>query len=1722
MKGILRFFALCLAISIAASHTAPVSADALQDILDKKRDVEQALKEIEMYANGNNGYRSPDQSLELAIGRLEGHLKSMDLRLESLPACTKAPAAPNTKDALDALQRLIPITPISKRTKELNNRITFLESLLPGITWCHDYCLNRVTGDEHNLRSPSELSKRLEIEGFKKAHTITAHTPGADKLLRRDDVVIFVDPTGGGHSGIVVSDTGMIDHFFQEFGKTGTKRTPAEAHQLRNKGWTLSQIFNIERQDKKYHPNGKVTIVRSKPFYHLPVEVWRPQISDTKTTQQRLAEAKKELNLHPYFAGLLQRLEDAIKDSKWIQDPTRFEKTKSEIKVTVVEDKTGLPLSTANVNVSPNAGTQRRASNPFEFEDVNNGSYTVTADAPGFVKETAPVEVTACKTHSVAIRLKKRPVIKVVDIKDEEGHLIDNVKVEVTEIASGSSKGSKTYNRVPELFVVDPGAFTVTATDIGTMYEPASQSVNAEAGEETEVHLVMRAASRADLVVEVYDSLSRLKIDPPPGSTEPGVKLEPLDGQPAPSSKPDTGGGEVLFDHIREGRYKYIVSFCGWESQSGTLTFSADDLKAKRIVRQVSVKPHALDSFTGNVMETGTDNHIDGFKVSLIGLGPRQGYRYDTEEGKDPDPNSRTRFGAFIIKGPIYSGRYKLVITGACFKPLVVDSWWTFCGLPLNRGTYTPQFLRLDPTPEFEEARRQATALIKKINAEREKAKKAADQIQAARRNAQGLSDLANELIAEFQALIQRYPGLETNCTKASLAIAEVEPAIKTIKDATTKIVTLRETTIALTDVARELADRAKKTTDPTKASNLVQNSKKFAEQARKKATETSKQAEEARNAYNQIAPKLTEIEQLEEKANNLRKDFARFSGKLQDLRKRLDSLGMTATALAEAEASLMEANKLVAAVRQLLLECANNHPVKVIVENAEQARKGVAGERQRAVDEEKLLQQILGGAQQSATQADSLGKSIENALKSCDSLKGMGATGADAKATVDTIEVFALSAEQSAREAEEVSGKIAGLDPADLSKAIRALEEKVATWNNDLTEAAAKVQSVRTGADQAALAKKRVDTLITEINSATTALGTTNQLACEKAAQLKQDIRTSEAEAKQKEQNLKQLLDEASTRATRCSSAGDADVVRNNHRAAIRLAGEIGVLEKKAQKNNADLSSLSQQMTVSKDAFRKAEERIGRIDVELRAVGITTAKAETDFNRAADLSRDLVSRRASLIAELQTLRSSSGIVYNEGTGHISEGLPPDLKKRLDAIPGLLGKAIPALPNAELLATLQDMLGTVQVGKATAEKTVAGYRSGICSIEMMDDVVQGFGATLFGATIELSAAATLPNKADECATRAACQPLINSMRAALDRNDLKSAEVLLPQLEMLRCDTSSLKRELDAKTQREVADLINRSKQNCRFQDALNLARQIPPLIKSMPLVAEALSDVERGLKAQKRITGLIDEADKTNNIAAARSANAEARRLAAPYPCLEEMMIDIPEKPTDVVPDFVRQTGKGNLPPKDNVPDFVKQTGKGNLPPKDNVPDFVKQTGKGEPPPKDVVPDFVRQTGKGEPPPKNDVPDFVKDTGTGGSGGSTASSSKPANWNGTWQWHPSGNITMTVTISGNNDSLSASYQWTDRGLGTRGTGSWACTVTGTGNTAVCTFTENYADGDKTGLRKGTVDLTLSGDTIAGTVEDGETPRWNWKPGVAQYTSKIGKGARWPLTLKRQ
>ena len=355
MKRYAQVIIFCL-IVILLVRPMSISADAMQDILDKKADVDREINEIVRLAVENKAKpadkRTPDPALEFAIRQLDTNLKSMDFRLQSLPACAKAPAASNIQAALDALRALsvddkfeIKKKELEKRIKDKKDRVDFLDK----------------------VEKSADMLIRLKIIAAMTGLLISSLPlpgKGAWDIVNVTDIAL--DRMGNNPiSGVDGSPRQFPNK--QEYRQYLREDLPG-----------LQQHLNdvAKRNGAKPDANGNLPISESDAMLWANTYVKQKAPKDAATTKREIHDLEKELAKeltetkkkkddadakNQYFAGLVRSLEAAISGSKWIQNPSQFEKMKAEIKVTVVDDKSNALISTAAIGVA----ARRRQSRNF-------------------------------------------------------------------------------------------------------------------------------------------------------------------------------------------------------------------------------------------------------------------------------------------------------------------------------------------------------------------------------------------------------------------------------------------------------------------------------------------------------------------------------------------------------------------------------------------------------------------------------------------------------------------------------------------------------------------------------------------------------------------------------------------------------------------------------------------------------------------------------------------------------------------------------------------------------------------------------------------------------------------------------------------------------------------------------------------------------------------------------------------------------------------------------------------------------------------------------------------------------------------------------------------------------------------------------------------------------------------------------------------------------------
>ena len=152
------------------------------------------------------------------------------------------------------------------------------------------------------------------------------------------------------------------------------------------------------------------------------------------------------------------------------------------------------------------------------------------------------------------------------------------------------------------------------------------------------------------------------------------------------------------------------------------------------------------------------------------------------------------------------------------------------------------------------------------------------------------------------------------------------------------------------------------------------------------------------------------------------------------------------------------------------------------------------------------------------------------------------------------------------------------------LRAAIAALEGRVTAWNNDVRLVSEKAASVGRLVKETAAAEAQAIKLAEGLGPSVVADDIpggklSSATLCRRAGELKQSIQQYETEALAKERSVKQLLDNAGAVATTCKSALQAQAVKRDYNAAVKLSDEIGALVNKARTANEQLTRVSSEL---------------------------------------------------------------------------------------------------------------------------------------------------------------------------------------------------------------------------------------------------------------------------------------------------------------------------------------------------------------------------------------------------------------------------------------------------------------------------------------------------------------------------------------------------------------
>lgn len=327
--------------------------------------------------------------------------------------------------------------------------------------------------------------------------------------------------------------------------------------------------------------------------------------------------------------------------------------------------------------------------------------------------------------------------------------------------------------------------------------------------------------------------------------------------------------------------------------------------------------------------------------------------------------------------------------------------------------------------------------------------------------------------------------------------------------------------------------------------------------------------------------------------------------------------------------------------------------------------------------------------------------------------------------------------------------------DWTELEKALAALEARASALKNEAAAAATKAKTAETLIAKFPAAKGRVEEMLSELKKAEAEFKPAeSKKRCEEADQLAKEIVDIQKQAAQKEDEIKKGLDEATGLAATCNSKAQADVIKTRYRDAIKAAGEISKTTKKAAEPHQKLARMAEAMKEGGPLKKQVEQALKKIEGEVEATKKESATANAAFNDAVAGALGIPGKRAALVSELGKIKTQFDLAKNDKL------LPPELKTRVTNLEQLINSiTAPKAPGVERLdEVMKPILAELDRSLIQARGTANAFDKALCVIALMDKEVEEINSHVSGATIELSAVADLPARADECIAKASQAP----------------------------------------------------------------------------------------------------------------------------------------------------------------------------------------------------------------------------------------------------------------------------------------------------------------------------------------------------------------------------
>ncbi|HEY4492380.1 MAG TPA: DUF6765 family protein, partial [Acidobacteriota bacterium] len=317
--------------------------------------------------------------------------------------------------------------------------------------------------------------------------------------------------------------------------------------------------------------------------------------------------------------------------------------------------------------------------------------------------------------------------------------------------------------------------------------------------------------------------------------------------------------------------------------------------------------------------------------------------------------------------------------------------------------------------------------LFPQLGVRADRANQAARALKEILANVSSIESKAGNLVKQAEELENASMDLINKCSRQSASDAEELQVFQyQLQEAAKSIIGVRDTAEKLATSTCALSSRAESQTDATKVGRLVEDAEEFARQTRKQATEASGLLEIGQSAYDSLRNGVGANQPLRDEAEQIRQKLDAYSKQVSQLQKDLndqlagsDSPSSLKSSMAGAIGEFETYFREIAALPKVCVVAAGS-----IDGPAETLRSSLFAAQETAESNVTSTQQKGQSASEQLASAEAILGLLQEGSGPC-SGTSLDLDLVDLSATLDTMDLYAKLAAESAQKAEDCASRV-------------------------------------------------------------------------------------------------------------------------------------------------------------------------------------------------------------------------------------------------------------------------------------------------------------------------------------------------------------------------------------------------------------------------------------------------------------------------------------------------------------------------------------------------------------------------------------------------------------------------------------------------------------------------------------------------------------------------